>query len=184
MSTVTQLIPTGTWTADPVHSVVGFSVRHMGIATVHGVFEKFEARLEVGDDLAHARVEANVEAASITTREAQRDEHLRSPEFFNAEAFPQITYTSTGIRVVDDETFVVAGDLQMAGVTRSVELTATVGGLETDPWGNERVGLELRGSLNRGDFGMTFNQLLGGGNMLVSDTVKIAIDISAIRSAG
>ena len=184
MSTATQTrIPTGTWTIDPSHSRAGFAVKHLGIATVRGTFDQFQGSLVVDGELADARVDATIEAASINTREAQRDEHLRSADFFDAETFPQLVFSSTGIRVVDDETFVVSGDLTMHGVTLPVDLTATIEGFETDPWGNERVGLELTGQLSRGDYGMKFNQALGGGNVLVSDKVKISLDISAVRQA-
>jgi len=183
MSTAAAVIPTGTWTIDPSHSVVGFSVKHMGIATVRGTFEAFSGGLVVDGPLSGARIEATVEAGSINTREEQRDAHLRSADFFDAENHPQLRFVSTGVRVRDEETLVVTGDLSMAGQTHPVELTAEIDGLDTDPWGNERVGLSLSGQLSRGKWGMTFNQALGSGNLLVSDKVKIAIDVSAIRQA-
>ena len=179
---VTQ-IPAGTWTVDAAHSVVGFSVKHMGIATVRGTFDAFEGALVVDGDLASARIEATIEAASIDTREEQRDAHLRSADFLDAENHPTLAYRSTGVRVVDAETFVVSGELTMAGHTNPVELKAEIEGFETDPWGGERVGLHLSGSLSRKDYNMTFNQMLGGGNVLVSDTVKISLDVSAVRQS-
>ncbi len=119
----------------------------------------------------------------MNTAEEQRDAHLRSPDFFDAETFPQITFAATALTPVDSETFAIAGDLTMHGVTRPVTLNAVVQGLETDPWGNERVGLEITGKLSRGEYGMKFNQALGSGNMLVSDLVKLSLDISAVRQA-
>jgi polyisoprenoid-binding protein YceI len=175
------LIPTGTYTVDPSHSRVGFAVKHMGIATVRGEFGTFEGSLTVGDDGAIAT--GSVTAASVDTNEPQRDAHLRSPDFFDVESHPEIAFRSTGIRPVDDETFEVVGELTLHGITRELALTAEIQGSEIDPWGNERVGLEITGQLNRGDFDMKFNQALGSGNMLVSDKVKLNLDISAIRQA-
>jgi polyisoprenoid-binding protein YceI len=144
MSVTSTVVPTGTWTVDPAHSKVGFAVKHMGIATVRGVFGEFSGSLEVGDEI---KASGSVQAASVDTNEAQRDEHLRSPDFFNAQEHAELTFTSTAI------------------------------------WGNERVGLEITGQLSRGDFGMTFNQALGSGNLLVADKVKLALDISAVKQA-
>jgi polyisoprenoid-binding protein YceI len=182
MSTTTSTqIPTGTWTVDAGHSSVGFAVKHMGIATVRGKFEQFEGALEVGENGVVAR--GTVQTASVSTNEEQRDAHLRSADFFNAEANPVISFASTAIEAVDEETFEITGDLTINGVTNPITLKAEVQGLDTDPWGNERVGLEVTGQLSRGDYGMTFNQALGSGNMLVADKVKLALDISAVRSA-
>jgi polyisoprenoid-binding protein YceI len=180
MSVTTTSVPTGTWSVDPAHSKVGFAVKHMGIATVRGVFRDFSGTLEIGDAV---RAGGTVQADSVDTNEPQRDEHLRSADFFGAEANPEISFASTRIDPVDDETFTVTGDLTMNGVTREITLEAEVQGVDTDPWGNERVGLEITGQLSRGDFGMTFNQALGSGNLLVADKVKLALDISAVKQA-
>ena len=182
MTATTQtLIPTGTWAVDPAHSRVEFAVKHMGIATVRGTFGSFEGKLEIGADGAQAS--GTVETTSINTGEDQRDAHLRSPDFFDADTNPQITFVSTAITPVDEETFKITGDLTIHGITREITLHADVQGTDIDPWGNERVGLEVTGQLNRGDFEMKFNQALGSGNMLVSDKVKLALDISAIKQS-
>jgi polyisoprenoid-binding protein YceI len=180
-ATITSLtaVPTGTWTVDPAHSRVEFSVKHLGIATVRGSFNEFEGTLEIGED--GARAYGSVQAASLWTNEEQRDAHLRSEDFFHVEAHPVLSFESTSIVPVDDDSFEVEGELTMRGVTRPITLRAEVQGTEDDPWGNERVALEARGQLNRGDWGMTFNQALGSGNMLVSDKVKLVLDISAVR---
>ena len=178
MSVTSTAVPTGTWSVDPAHSKVGFAVKHMGIATVRGVFRDFSGTLEIGDAVT---VSGTVQVASVDTNEPQRDEHLRSADFFGAEANPELSFASTRIEHVDDETFTVTGDLTMNGVTREITLTAEVQGVDVDPWGNERVGLEITGQLSRGDFGMTFNQALGSGNLLVADKVKLALDISAVK---
>src|SRR5829696_369881 len=175
------LIPTGNWTVDPAHSTVGFSVKHLGIATVRGHFEEFEGTLEIGEGLSSARAFGTVQGASINTNDAGRDEHLRSADFFGVEANPELRFESTEIRPLDDDTFEVEGNLSMNGVTNPVTLTAVVQGTETDPWGNERVGLEVIGQLNRRDWNMTFNQALGSGNLLVGEKVKLELDISAIK---
>jgi len=181
MATATTAVPTGTWNVDPSHSKVGFAVKHLGIATVRGEFSKFEGKLEVAED-GTVTASGTVETASVNTNEDARDEHLRSADFFDAEANPQITFTSTEIKAVDDETFEITGDLNIHGVTNSVTLKAEVSDTEQDPWGNTRVGLEVTGSLSRGDYGMKFNQALGSGNVMVSDKVKLALDISAVKA--
>lgn len=181
MSVTTRtVLPTGTWTVDPAHSNVEFSAKHLGIATVRGAFNEFEGSFEVGED-GSARARGTIEVASIDTNEDQRDNHLRSEDFFHAEVHPQLSFESTEIRPLDEDTFLIHGDLTMRGVTRPIVLEAELQGTEIDPWGNERVALEARGQLNRRDWGMTFNQALGSGNMLVSDKIKLSLDISAIK---
>jgi polyisoprenoid-binding protein YceI len=175
------LIPTGTWTIDPAHSAVGFSVKHLGIATVRGRFEEFEGALEIGDDLTQARAYGTAQVSSINTDESARDEHLRSADFFGAESNPELRFESTAIRPLDEDTFEIEGDLTMNGVTNRVTLTADFQGTETDPWGNERVGIEVMGQVKRGDWNMTFNQALGSGNLLVGEKVTLALDISAVK---
>jgi polyisoprenoid-binding protein YceI len=175
------LVPTGTWSVDPAHSTVGFSVKHLGIATVRGEFNDFAGTLEIGEDLSTARAFGSVRTASVDTKESQRDDHLRSADFFDAERFPELRFESTSIEPAGDDSFRITGDLTLHGVTRELVLDAVVQGSETDPWGNERVALEASGNLSRGDYGMKFNQALGSGNVLVGDRVALALDISAIR---
>jgi polyisoprenoid-binding protein YceI len=177
----TTLVPAGTWTVDPAHSSVGFSVKHLGIATVRGHFDEFEGTLEIGEGDASARAHGTVQAVSVNTNDSGRDEHLRSADFFGVEANPELRFESTAIEHVEDETFLIHGDLTMNGITKPIKLTAEVQGTESDPWGNERVGLEVSGQLNRGDWNMTFNQALGSGNLLVGEKVKLELDISAIK---
>lgn len=174
-------VPTGTWNVDPSHSVVQFSVKHMGIATVKGQFNEFQGSLVIGED-GTASATGTVEVASVDTREPQRDEHLKSADFFGAEANPQIAFASTAIEPVDEESFKITGDITINGITKPITLDATVEGTDTDPWGNERVGLSVTGQLNRSEFEMKFNQALGSGNMLVSDKVKLSLDISAVKA--
>jgi polyisoprenoid-binding protein YceI len=178
---MTSLIPTGTWTVDPAHSTIGFAVKHMGIANVRGKFTEFGGTLEVDEDLARSSARGSVKVASITTEEEKRDEHLRSADFFNVEKFPEITFESTLVEAIDDESTSVVGNLTMHGVTREVKLKAVVQGTDVDPWGKERAGLHVVGVLQRGDFDMKFNQALGSGNVLVGDKVNVSLDISAVR---
>jgi polyisoprenoid-binding protein YceI len=173
-------LPTGTWNVDPVHSSVEFQVKHLGIATVKGQFKEFEGTLEVGPDGASAH--GTVKVASIDTREPQRDGHLLSADFFDAENNPEITFKSTSIRPVDEDTFEIEGDFTIHGVTRTLKLDATVEGTETDPQGNPRVGLSATAQINRSDYDMKFNMALGSGNVVVSDKVKILLDISAVKA--
>jgi polyisoprenoid-binding protein YceI len=182
-ATPTTAVPTGTWTVDPSHSKVGFAVKHMGIATVRGEFTDFEGVLEIGGELSSATARGTVKAASVDTSEAQRDAHLRSPDFFDAETHPELAFASTRIEAIDDETFRITGDLTLHGVTNEIVLTAEVNGTDVDPYGNEKVGLEITGQLSRGEFGMKFNQALGSGNVLVTDKVKLNLDISATKQA-
>jgi polyisoprenoid-binding protein YceI len=177
------VIPTGTWTVDPAHSKVGFAVKHMGIATVRGEFTEFEGTLEIADDLSSAKAHGTVKAASVDTNEPQRDAHLRSADFFDADTYPELAFESTAIEAIDDETFRITGNLTLHGVTNEIVLTAEINGTDVDPYGNEKVGLEITGQLSRGEYGMKFNQALGSGNMLVADKVKLALDISAARQA-
>jgi polyisoprenoid-binding protein YceI len=183
MSVTTRtVLPTGTWTVDPSHSNVEFSVKHLGIATVRGAFNEFEGGFEVGDD-GSARARGTVQTASIDTNEDKRDAHLRSEDFFHAEVHPELSFESTEIRALDEDSFLIHGDLTMRGVTKPIVLEAELQGTEIDPWGNERVALEASGQLNRGDWGLTYNQMLGSGNMLVSDKVKLTLDVSAIKQS-
>jgi polyisoprenoid-binding protein YceI len=186
MSTTTSVptvVPAGTWSVDPAHSKVGFAVKHMGIATVRGEFKQFQGTLEIGDLISSAKAYGTVQVQSVDTNEPQRDEHLRSADFFDAAQYPELAFEATRIEALDDEEFRITGKLTVHGVTNEVVLHADVQGTDIDPWGNERVGLEITGQLSRGDYGMKFNQALGSGNMLVADKVKLALDISAVKQA-
>ncbi|HEX6459223.1 MAG TPA: YceI family protein [Thermoleophilaceae bacterium] len=183
MTTDITLIPTGTWVVDPAHSRVGFAVKHLGISTVRGEFNDFEGTLEIGEDESEWRTYGTVKVASIDTGETDRDGHLRSPDFFDAAQFPEIAFESTKIEALDDDEFRVTGRLTIHGVTNEIVLHAEVGGTELDPWGNERVGLEVTGQLSRGDYGMKLQQAMGSGNLVVGDKVTLALDLSATKRA-
>jgi polyisoprenoid-binding protein YceI len=179
----TTPLPAGTWKVDPIHSSVEFHVKHLGIATVKGQFKEFEGTLEVTGAGAGARAYGTVEVASVDTREPQRDEHLRSADFFEVESFPQIAFESTAIRPLDDDEFEIDANLTIHGVTNSVTLKASFEGAETDPQGNDRVGVSATAQISRGDYGMKFNAALGSGNVVVSDKVKLLVDVSAVKAA-
>ena len=168
---------------DPAHSSVQFSVKHMGIATVRGSFTEFEGTVTVGETLAETSSRGSVKVASVTTGEQRRDEHLRSADFFDVEQFPTIDWVVSRVEPVDEDTSRVFGELTMHGVTRELVLQAVFQGSDTDPWGNQRVGLEAVGALKRSDFDIRFEQALGSGNKLVGDKIGILLDISAVRQA-
>ena len=179
----TPVVPPGRWVVDPTHSNVEFAVKHMGIATVRGKFTEFEGTLTVAKDLHDSRAFGKVRVSSITTADETRDAHLRSPDFFGADEYPEITFESTRIEAIDGESSQVFGDLTMHGVTREVQLEVVIQGTAEDPWGNTRVGLEAVGVLRRSDFDMKFNQAVGSGNLLVGDKVSVSLDISAVKQA-
>jgi polyisoprenoid-binding protein YceI len=174
-------VPTGTWIVDPVHSSVSFSVRHAGIANVRGVFREFEGFLEV-DAGVPVSAGGSVELASVDTGAPLRDGHLRSADFFDVEQYPQLTFQSRRIEVDGDDVRVV-GLLSLHAVTGELELRGELLGSGVDDDGATRVGLSLTGQLSRAEYGMRFNQALGGGNVLVGDKVKLALEISAVRQA-
>jgi polyisoprenoid-binding protein YceI len=173
-------LPTGTWKVDPVHSSVEFHVKHLGIATVKGKFKEFEGTLDVTPEGASAY--GTVQVASVDTGEPQRDGHLRSADFFDAENIPEIAFKSTSIVPTGDDEFEIEGDFTIHGVTRALKLDATLEGTETDPQGNPRVGVSASAQINRSDYDMKFNMALGSGNVVVSDKVKILLEISAVKA--
>jgi polyisoprenoid-binding protein YceI len=151
------------------------------VSTVRGRFDEFEGTIEAAPDYHDSKVRGTIKTASIDTNEPSRDAHLRSADFFDADNHPLITFESTAIEPLGKGDYRVTGDLSMHGETRSVVLDATVQGVERDPWGNDRVGIELRGTISRGEFGLRWQQALETGGLLVGDDVRISADISAIR---
>ena len=180
-STITPALAEGTWNVDPSHSSVEFQVKHMGIATVKGFFSDFEGSLEVADD-GTVSASGSVAAASINTRAAQRDEHLRSPEFLDVENHPELRFQSNSIEQLDEDSYRIVGQLTIRGVTREVEFHAVIQGADKDPWGNTRVGLEVAGEIDREEFGLAWNQALESGGVLVGKKVKLLLDLSAVKA--
>lgn len=176
------LLPAGSWQVDPAHSSVGFQVKHLMIATVKGRFTDFEGTLESRED-GTLRATGTIKTASIDTGEPKRDEHLRSGDFFEAEAYPEITFASTEFVPTGKDGFRVLGDLTIRGITKPVELTGSVEGTGRDPWGNDRVALQLRGAVNRSEWGLNWNQALEAGGVLVGDKVKLELEFSTVKPA-
>jgi polyisoprenoid-binding protein YceI len=173
-------IPAGTWDLDKVHTKVGFAVKHMGVSTVRGEFRDFDGGIESAED-GSLRAYGTVRAASVSTNQEQRDEHLRSADFFDAEEYPEIRFDSTAIERADEENYRITGDLTIHGVTRPIELNAELGGVDHGPEGELRTGFEVTGQLSRKDYGMRFDAALGSGNAVVADKVKLALDVELIR---
>ena len=173
-------VPTGTWTVDPAHSSVEFRIKHMMISTVRGRFGEFEGTIEAAPDYHDSSVRGTIKAASIDTNEPRRDDHLRSADFFDVEHHPEIVFASTRIEHVRKGDFHVGGELTMHGETRPVEFEVTVHGVTRDPQGQDRVGLEVRGTISRGEFGLRWQQALETGGVVVGDEVRVSADISAV----
>lgn len=178
-----ELPTAGTFVLDGAHTHVGFSVRHMMVAKVRGQFASVNGTVVVGEDPLSSSVEADLDVASIDTRDEGRDTHLRSADFFDAENHPTITYRSRAVTAAGKGRFTVVGDLTIRGVTRPVELEVTYEGAGRDPWGNERIGLSATGEIDREDFGLTWNQPLETGGVLVGKVIRIEIEAEAIRQA-
>lgn len=172
------------WVLDAAHSLLEFSVKHMMIATVKGRFTGVEGVIYANlPDLTTAEIEVSADAATINTGEPQRDQHLRSADFFDVEKYPKLTFKSKQIEKAGNDEYKVTGDLTIHGVTREVVFTATFEGQGKDPWGNERAGFSAEAKINRKDFGLHWNALLETGGVLVGDQVKISVQIEAIRQA-
>ena len=172
------------WKFDAVHSHVSFSVRHLMISRVHGSFKVWSGALETDDaDLEKAGLQVSIDAASIDTKEPQRDEHLRSADFFDAANHPAITFESTSVKKLSSERYEVTGNLTIRGVSKPVTLDSEYFGRQKDPWGSERAGFSAKTSIDRRDFGLTFNMPLDGGGFVVGDKVDIVLDVEAVKEA-
>jgi polyisoprenoid-binding protein YceI len=174
---------TTTWQVDPAHTHVEFAVKHLMIATVRGRFTDVTGTMiAAGDDFSRAQIEATIGVASIDTHEPQRDGHLKSPDFFDAEKYPTLTFTSRRVeqRPHDSNQYLLVGDLTLHGITKEIVLDATLEGLTKDPYGNNRAGFSATGRINRIDFGLGWNQLLETGGVVVGEEVKISIDAEVV----
>ncbi len=178
MSTVT------TWKIDPAHSSAEFKVKHMMITNVKGQFTGLSGVLSLdGNDITKSKIEATIDAASVNTRNDDRDNHLKSADFFDVEKFPTLTFTSSAISRKGDEELSVAGDLTIHGVTRPVTFEVEGPSPATkDPWGNTRLGLSAATKINRKDFGLTWNSALEAGGVLVGDDITITLDVQTIQA--
>ena len=186
MTTTTTTAPatlTGSYTIDPTHSRVGFVARHAMVTKVRGSFNEFEGSGYFdAENPAESRAQLTIQAASIDTRNADRDGHLKSNDFFDMENYPQITFTSTAVEQVEPENYRVIGDLTIKGVTKPVTVDFEYTGTAVDPFGNTRIGFEGRTTVNRKDWGVNWNTALEAGGVLVSEKVTLEFEVSAIRT--
>ncbi len=172
-----------TWTVDAAHSEVGFAVKHLMISTVRGRFGTVSGTVAFPEgDYAEGSVDVTIDAASIDTREERRDTHLRSADFFDVEQFPALTFKSRRVQAVKGDTFQLIGDLTIKGISREVVLDVEAEGFQKDPWGNQKAGFSASTRVNRKDFGLTWNQALETGGLLVADDIKISLDLQLLQS--
>lgn len=173
-----------TWNIDTTHSGINFSVRHMVFAKVRGRFGAWSGTLAMDpNDLTGAKVEVEIDAASIDTGVGERDDHLRSPDFLHAEKFPKLKFASTRVEKAGRDGYRIHGNLTIRDVTREVVLDVEYGGQGKDPWGNQRAAFTASTSINRGDFGLKWNQVLEAGGMLVGERIDIEIEVQAVEEA-
>jgi polyisoprenoid-binding protein YceI len=184
MTTTPRNDLTGTYALDPAHSSIGFVARHAMVTKVRGSFKEFEGTAQVdGADPSKSSVQVTIKAASIDTRNEQRDGHLRTNDFLDAPNHPNLTFVSTGVRMIDDAHLEMSGDLTIKGVTRPVTIPFEFNGSAMDPMGNFRMGFEGSTPIHRKDFGVNWNAALEGGGVLVSDKIVLEFEISAIKQA-
>jgi len=178
-----ELPPPGAWTVDPAHSSVGAVAQHLGISSVHGRFTEFTATIEIApDEVAKSRVEAVISAASINTGNATRDDHLRSPDFLDAERYPDVTFRSTGLTpAAGTDRWTVHGELSMRGVVRPVDLDLVYLGTGADPWGGTRAAFRATTDLRREDFAMNYNQVVRAGIAAIGTTLRVEIEVQAVQ---
>jgi polyisoprenoid-binding protein YceI len=171
------------WVIDPTHSEVQFKVKHLMITTVTGSFDIFKATIETdNEDFSKAKISFSADVASVTTGNADRDNHLKTADFFDVEKYPTLTFEATKFENVDnDGSYELFGDLTLHGVTKNIELGVEFGGVAKDPWGNVKAGFTINGKINRKDFGLVWNAPTEAGGVLVSEEVKIACEIQLIE---
>ena len=173
-----------TWAIDPSHSKIGFKVKHLMISNVLGNFREFSGQVTTtGNDFSTAVISVSLNSASVDTEIADRDTHLKSPDFFDVVTFPKITFEGNGLKDLGDDMYELTGDLVIKGVSKQVVLAVEFGGLMTDPWGNVKAGFSITGKMNRKDWGLNWNAALEAGGFLVGDEVKIICDVELIKTA-
>jgi polyisoprenoid-binding protein YceI len=182
MTTLTTTDTITKWNLDPSHSEIGFKVKHMMITNVSGSFEKFDVETETeGDDFSTAKITFTAETGSITTGSEQRDAHIKSPDFFDIENYPQLTFVSERVEKKDEEHFVIHGHFTINGITKPATLNAEFGGFGKDPWGNEKAGFSLTGKIKRTDWNLNWNAALEAGGVLVSEDVRLHAEIQLVK---
>jgi polyisoprenoid-binding protein YceI len=172
------------WVIDPTHSEIGFKIKHLMITNVSGKFDAFEAEVQAeGEDFATAQIEARIKTSSINTGNLQRDEHLRNSDFFEAEEHPEILFNSTKVEKIDNDNFVLHGNLSLKGTTKPVKLNVEYSGVTKDPWGGQRAGFVITGKINRSEFGLNFNAALETGGLVLGEEVKINSEVQLVKQA-
>ncbi|MCL9806980.1 YceI family protein [Flavobacterium amniphilum] len=170
------------WVIDPTHSEIGFKVKHMMFTNVSGKFNAFDARIEnENNDFTSSKIVFNTQVSSIDTNSTDRDNHLKSVDFFDVDNFPKISFISTEITRINDSKFIIKGDLTIKGVTKNIQLHTEYSGLMTDPWNNTKLGISVSGEINRKDFGLTWNAALETGGLLVGEEIKLISEIQFIK---
>ena len=170
------------WVLDPTHSEIGFKIKHLMITNVSGNFNKFDVKAETkGEDFSNAKVSADIEVESINTNNAQRDAHLRAADFFEVEKFPLISFRSTGIQKLDEETYTLTGNLTIKETTKPVKLALEYGGVTKDPYGNYKAGFSITGKINRHEFGVSYNAVLETGGVALGEEIKINGEIQLVK---
>lgn len=181
-NTVNESVTSTLWTLDPAHSRLEFSAKHMVISSVKGHFNSYNVNVRTyGDDFKTAEIDVTIDAGSIDTGNSDRDNHLKSDDFFNAEQYPAITFRGSSVRQVDEEHYVVLGYLTIRGISKPVDLNVEFGGTVNDPWGNLRTGFSLSGSIDRFDYDLKWNALMDTGGAIVGKTIKINADIELVK---
>jgi len=185
MATTTTTLPAGLtagiWNIDPNHSSVGFVARHLMVTKVRGSFTKFNGTITVADDVVSSHAEVEIDTTSINTGAGDRDAHLKSADFFDVEKYPTMTFRSTGVRPSKGEDFQLVGDLTLHGQSRPITLDVTYEGTAKDPWGGTRASFSATADINRKDWGLEFNVTLETGGLLVSDKIKLELEVQAIK---
>ncbi|MBK5285929.1 MAG: YceI family protein [Bacteroidia bacterium] len=178
----TQTLTKTKWNLDTKHSEIQFKAKHLMISTVTGTFKTFDATFETqDDDFATAQVSFSADVNSISTGSEERDGHLKSADFFNAEKFPKLSFISTSVEKLDEDNFILNGNLTILDVTRPVYLNVEVGGIAKDPWGMTRAGFTMKGKINRKDFGLSWNVVTDAGGILVSEEIKLNASVQFIK---
>ncbi|HEY4154653.1 MAG TPA: YceI family protein [Puia sp.] len=172
------------WTMDPTHSEVQFKVRHLMISNVTGSFPKFDVEVETQDlDFMTAKVKFRADTSVVTTQNEQRDQHLRSADFFDSAKYPSLSFVATRYEKVDNDSYELYGDLTIRDITKNIKLDVEFGGVITDPWGNTRAGFTINGKINRKDFGLVWNALTEAGGLVVGDEARVHVEVELIRQA-
>jgi polyisoprenoid-binding protein YceI len=179
-----KIMATTKWSIDPTHSEIGFKVKHMMFTNVSGKFGTYDATITTdGDNFENAAIEFSADIASVDTANADRDGHLRSGDFFDAENHPKLTFKASSFKKINEGSYEITGDLNIKGISKSVTFPVEYSGILTDPWGNTKVGLSIEGKINRKDWGLNWNSALETGGVLVGEEVKLNIELQFVKQA-